>query len=168
MRVSLFAHERAQLTWVTTACVVCGVCVCDRLVPFVALVVVAEELIPFVALYLPRLLPSTCVLPAQHARILRHARTRQLEALFAHRPAYRALVSAGESTGFVPLRAVPDPAAVCKLLGLPAWGLSTITRWRVGKHLETIAADDELLRNEDNGRKLSMADLDDALSDRGM
>ena len=50
-----------------------------RLVPFVFTIVVIEEIIPLIVMYVPGMLPSTCVLPSQKARIeaKRHERHRE-------------------------------------------------------------------------------------------
>lgn len=52
-----------------------------RLVPFVLILVVLEEILPLIVLYVPGLLPSTCVLPSQSDRIREKAETRRLQAL---------------------------------------------------------------------------------------
>ena len=41
-----------------------------RLVPFLLIVLIVEELIPLIVLYVPGMLPSTCVLPSQRGRIV--------------------------------------------------------------------------------------------------
>ena len=50
-----------------------------RLVPFVLTLVIIEEIIPLIVMYAPGMLPSTCVLPSQRARIdtKRHSRQRE-------------------------------------------------------------------------------------------
>ena len=51
-----------------------------RLVPFVFTIVVIEEIIPLIVMYVPGMLPSTCVLPSQKARIEAKRHERQREA----------------------------------------------------------------------------------------
>ena len=47
--------------------------------PFLLTIIIIEELIPLIVLYVPGMLPSTCVLPSQRERIeaKRHDRQRQ-------------------------------------------------------------------------------------------
>lgn len=47
--------------------------------PFVLIVVIIEEIIPLIVMYAPGMLPSTCVLPSQRARIDAKRHTRQRE-----------------------------------------------------------------------------------------
>ncbi|KAH7888391.1 hypothetical protein F5I97DRAFT_691998 [Phlebopus sp. FC_14] len=140
-----------------------------KLVPFVIMILVAEELIPFAALYAPRMLPSTCILPGQRDRIASKSRVSQLGALFSHRDVYEALCREGERSGFVTLRTTGvNPGALCRLLGLPAWGPSPLALWRVKRHLETTALDDKMLREEGRGSSLTITELQGALLERGM
>lgn len=139
-----------------------------KLVPFMVVVLIAEELVPFVALYFPRMLPSTCVLPGQRDRIAFKARSDQLGALFRHRGAYEAMYKDGERTGFIQVRGLKDPVAVCSLLGLSAWGPSLLAACRIRRHLKIVAEDDDLLRGEGHGRDLTIRELNEALSERGM
>ncbi|KAG6331846.1 hypothetical protein ID866_7244 [Astraeus odoratus] len=139
-----------------------------KLVPFMIIVLIAEELIPFVALYFPRMLPSTCVLPGQRNRIALKARISQLEALFRYREEYEAVCKQGQRTGFVSVRSLRNPMAMCSLLGLPAWGPSLIASWRLKQYLLRVSEDDERLRREGHGQGLTVAELHEALLERGM
>ncbi|KAG9316453.1 hypothetical protein JVU11DRAFT_2487 [Chiua virens] len=139
-----------------------------KLLPFVLIVLVAEELIPFVALYAPRMLPSTCVLPGQRDRIVSRARNRQLNALFSHRGVFEAISKEGKQSGFVPVKHIGNPGAMCSMLGLPAWGPSPLKTWRVRRHLIAVALDDERLRREGCSRHLTVPELEEALLERGM
>ncbi|KIJ67550.1 hypothetical protein HYDPIDRAFT_166110 [Hydnomerulius pinastri MD-312] len=120
-----------------------------KLVPFLVIVLIAEELIPFVALYAPRMLPSTCVLPGQRERIASKARNNQLGALFSNRGVFEALCKNGERSGFIPLKNLGNPGAVCR-------------------HLNNISSDDEMLRKEGRGQHLAVTELNEALLERGM
>lgn len=40
-----------------------------RLVPFLLIVLIIEEIIPLIVMYVPGILPSTCILPSQLERI---------------------------------------------------------------------------------------------------
>lgn len=48
-----------------------------RLVPFVLIVLIAEEVIPLIVLYVPSMLPSTCIMPSQRERIENKRRDKQ-------------------------------------------------------------------------------------------
>ncbi|KIK27922.1 hypothetical protein PISMIDRAFT_92103 [Pisolithus microcarpus 441] len=139
-----------------------------KLVPFMVVVLIAEELVPFVALYFPRMLPSTCVLPGQRDRIAFKARADQLGALYRNRGAYEAMYKDGECAGFIQMHGLKDPVAVCSLLGLSAWGPSLLAAWRIRRHLKIVAEDDDLLRGEGYGRDLTIRELNEVLSERGM
>jgi LETM1 and EF-hand domain-containing protein 1 len=52
-----------------------------RLVPFVAIVLILEEVIPLIVLYAPGMLPSTCILASQRARI--DAKRREKQRVYA-------------------------------------------------------------------------------------
>lgn len=82
------------------------------------IVTIAEELIPFIALYAPRMLPSTCVLPGQRDRIVSRASNQQLTALFSHRDVFEAICKEGKQSGFVPVKNLGNPGAVCRYDGL--------------------------------------------------
>jgi len=85
-----------------------------RLVPFMLIVLVAEEVVPFIALYLPRMLPSTCVLPGQRNRITLKARTSQLQALCRDRQMYELICKEHQQSGFVLVQGLKDPVKVCR------------------------------------------------------
>ncbi|KAI6098959.1 hypothetical protein EDD16DRAFT_1846201 [Pisolithus croceorrhizus] len=124
-----------------------------KLVPFMVVVLIAEELVPFVALYFPRMLPSTCV-PTWTAgpdRLSRHGLIRYALVIFRHF-----------------FFSVSDVFVDDSLLGLPAWGPSLLAIWRIRHHLKVVAEDDDLLRGEGYGRDLTIRELNEALSERGM
>lgn len=54
------------------------------------------------------------------------------------------------------------------MLGLPAWGPSSLNTWRIRRHLKAISLDDEKLRHEGGARHLTIPELEDALRERGM
>lgn len=139
-----------------------------KLVPFMIIVLIAEELVPFVALYFPRMLPSTCILPGQRDRIALKGRADQLNALFRNRGVYETMYKEGQGSGFLQVRSLKNPVAVCSLLGLPAWGPSLLAAWRIRRHLKSVAEDDDLLRGEGCGRDLTTPELYEALAERGM
>ncbi|KAI6026350.1 hypothetical protein BKA83DRAFT_92103 [Pisolithus microcarpus] len=73
------------------------------------------------------------------------SRADQLGALYRNRGAYEAI-----------------------LLGLSAWGPSLLAAWRIRRHLKIVAEDDDLLRGEGYGRDLTIRELNEVLSERGM
>ena len=66
--------------------------------------VVLEAIIPLLVLYAPWMLPSTCILPSQRARIVRSRQEGQL-AFSTLRDYFEPLRAEGASKGFVPLTA---------------------------------------------------------------
>lgn len=141
--------------------------------PFITLVIIAEELIPLVAIWAPWMLPSTCVLPTQSARILEER----------HRAAVQGVARSGEV--FAQLRAAaegdPKRVSLAALAGLSRPALQDLCRIlhastffpkrRIERHLRTIAADDSLLIREIMPSKrvgLNDAELAEALAERGI
>lgn len=61
-----------------------------------------------------------------------------------------------------------DRLSPYSILGLPAWGPSPLHTWRIRRHLNAIALDDEMLRREGYGRHLTIPELEEALLERGM
>ncbi|KAG2153682.1 uncharacterized protein EDB93DRAFT_1134125 [Suillus bovinus] len=139
-----------------------------KLIPFVIVVVVMEELIPFIALYVPRMLPSTCVLPGQRDRISGKARNNQQLALSGNWQVFDLLRKESENSGFIPTLNLKNPGALCGLIGIPAWGPLQLLRWRLNHHLQNIASDDKMLKQEAYGRDLTLPELREALQERGM
>ncbi|KAH7913185.1 hypothetical protein BJ138DRAFT_1059668 [Hygrophoropsis aurantiaca] len=139
-----------------------------KLIPFVIIVLVAEEIIPFIALYVPKMLPSTCILPGQRDRIAAKTAEKQSAAISAHPRVFEALKKEGQTQGFVPLRNVDNPAALCGMLGLSSWGPTALAAWRIRRHIQYIASDDDALRQEGYGRDLTQFELVEALRERGI
>jgi hypothetical protein len=71
----------------------------------VLIALVLEEVIPLLVLYAPFMLPSTCVLPSQAARIARARRERQL-AFSALGPEFAVIRDGARDAGAVPLKQV--------------------------------------------------------------
>lgn len=139
-----------------------------KLIPFVIVVVVMEELIPFIALYVPRMLPSTCVLPGQRDRINAKARNNQQLVLAGNWQIFDLLRKESESSGFIPTLSLKNPGALCGVIGIPAWGPLQLVRWRLQRHLQNVASDDKMLKQEAYGRDLTLPELKEALQERGM
>jgi LETM1 and EF-hand domain-containing protein 1 len=144
-----------------------------------------EELIPFIALYVPRMLPSTCVLPGQRDRINAKARDNQRLVLAENWQLFNLLRKENESSGFIPTLSLENAGALCgcvlsphvfsnlhqsfcRIVGIPAWGPLQLVRWRLQRHLQNVASDDMMLKQETYGRDLTLPELKEALQERGM
>jgi LETM1 and EF-hand domain-containing protein 1 len=120
------------------------------------------------ALYAPRMLPSTCVLPAQRERIERRKADRQIEHRLAHRFVFEELRNARQSLDWKKVASNSAAlVAICGQVGLPTWGTSVLNRLRLKRHLNKLISDDELLSQEGTSR-LSHREVVDALFERGM
>jgi hypothetical protein len=117
------------------------------------------------------MLPSTCILPSQRARI--EEKKTEKAIVFANN--YRAL--------FAQLKLKEDPPghlstdllkedevsfAFCGLLRLPTAGFDALRIRRIKRHLEFLSADDQLLLQDGLLGRLSEKDLDEALEERGI
>lgn len=137
-----------------------------------------EELIPLIALYVPGMLPSTTIFASQLKRI--EGKAQEKQAMFAaRRTVFDRIVQAGQLVenggrgkvvGLGQLRALGEDGTkvICGMLRLAAWGPAPMQLWRIDRHLKHIAKDDELLTNEDLGRRLRDEEIAKALDERGM
>ncbi|EKM54042.1 uncharacterized protein PHACADRAFT_196477 [Phanerochaete carnosa HHB-10118-sp] len=143
-----------------------------KLIPFALIILIAEEAIPLVVVYAPFLLPSTCILPSQKERI--DAKKREKKAACASAMAdifegirQRALAdSSADSASLLGSRT--DLVAVGGLLGHSAYGWGSLRVRRIQRHLLQVAGDDALLLKEDMGKALTLAELQEALDERGI
>ncbi|KAF9484466.1 hypothetical protein BDN70DRAFT_872480 [Pholiota conissans] len=141
-----------------------------KLVPFLIIALLLEEVIPLIAIYVPAMLPSTCILPSQRARI----EEKRTEKALAYETVYAGLYAAlkeqtAAAKGFLPLAAlrVEDaPMAVCGQLGLSTIGFDALRLRRIRKHLSFIARDDEKLLEDST--PLSRRALVEAIEERGI
>jgi len=139
-----------------------------RLVPFILILLILEEILPLVVLYVPGILPSTCILPSQYERIRQKAESDRVAAML---PIKEWLRSSGIKTQSVLEGGVRglDGSLVknlCRAFNLASWGPSFLTRSRLQHHLEYLREDDTLLASEGRGRLLSSAEARRALSER--
>lgn len=158
-----------------------------RVIPFIVFALLLEEVIPLIAIYVPSLLPSTCILPSQRARIQEKKTEKALAFSVTYRPLFAQLRKLENSIGqlhFEALRQSPAPEAICgyvivmytcgslsnphdrSILRLSTFGIDILRIRRIRKHLSFIAEDDQFLLHD----KLSFSekDLDEALEERGM
>jgi hypothetical protein len=77
--------------------------------------VVIEEIIPLIVLYAPFMLPSTCILPSQEARIIRAKHESQL-AFSTLRDYFEPVHTAGKDKGFVRIQDL-NPSSLQAMCG---------------------------------------------------
>ncbi|CAE6416449.1 unnamed protein product [Rhizoctonia solani] len=140
-----------------------------KLIPFLLILLILEEALPLVVLYAPFLLPSTCILPNQRARIL----WKRDDAQFNARSEARSiLLSVGSLQKFVEEGTKDMPAdlvtALAKVFGLSTRGPIALQRRRLEKHLEYLINDDRLLASDETmGSHLDLRNLKIVMSERG-
>ncbi|EUC64115.1 LETM1-like protein [Rhizoctonia solani AG-3 Rhs1AP] len=140
-----------------------------KLIPFLLILLILEEALPLVVLYAPFLLPSTCILPNQRARIL----WKRDDAQFNARSEARSiLLSVGSLQKLVEggIKEMPVDlvAALAKVFGLSTRGPVALQRRRLEKHLEYLINDDRLLVSDETmGSHLDLRNLKIAMSERG-
>ncbi|KAJ6607767.1 hypothetical protein B0H10DRAFT_1817273, partial [Mycena sp. CBHHK59/15] len=141
-----------------------------RLIPFVLTALILEEIIPLIVLYVPTMLPSTCILPSQRERIQEKQMDKALASMATYSEVLASLTRAAEA-GEVPLASIKNKdisKAICGLLRLSTTGFDALRIRRINRHLEFIKEDDSFLIKEDLSGKLSPLDLDEALYERGL
>ncbi|KAF8512398.1 hypothetical protein JB92DRAFT_2928308 [Gautieria morchelliformis] len=143
-----------------------------KLLPFVLTIVVLEEALPFVVLYLPGLLPSTCLLPSQHERIEAKRREKQVAHVTIAKLELERLKSQRQHDTFVEGNGLESlngelTRAVSGILARSTWGPVLLQRHRIAKYLTHIANDDALLVKEGMGSGLKAEELVEALEERG-
>ncbi|KAG8720780.1 hypothetical protein FRC08_018239 [Ceratobasidium sp. 394] len=140
-----------------------------KLVPFLLILLILEEALPLIVLYAPFLLPSTCILPNQRARIL----WKRDDAQYVARQEVRRILSeAGPVSKFVSagVGRMPEElvTGLAKTFGLSTRGPVMLHRRRLEKHLTYLLNDDRLLVNESHmGSHLDLRNLRNAMSERG-
>lgn len=140
-----------------------------KLVPFLLILLIVEEALPLVVLYAPFLLPSTCILPSQRARILWKRDDAQY---IARQDVRRILSELGPVTGIVNASVSEMPerlvTGLTKMFGLSTRGPVMLHRRRLEKHLAYLLNDDRLLVHESHmGSHLDLRNLRKAMSERG-
>ncbi|KAF8756956.1 LETM1-like protein [Rhizoctonia solani] len=110
-----------------------------KLIPFLLILLILEEALPLVVLYAPFLLPSTCILPNQRARIL----WKRDDAQFNARSEARSILLSVESLQDLAeggVKEMPEDlvTAMVKVFGLSTRGPVALQRRRLEKHLENL------------------------------
>lgn len=141
-----------------------------RLVPFVLVLLLLEEALPLLVIYVPSLLPSTCVLPSQRHRMDQKRAQKQLRALEDGREHLRR--SAADSALSLETLDAANISTLCGLFSLSRIGPNALRRRRLQSHLHYLAEDDRLLANELISAKslahLSEEQLRQAVAERGL
>ncbi|KIL68944.1 hypothetical protein M378DRAFT_158100 [Amanita muscaria Koide BX008] len=140
-----------------------------KVIPFIVIALLLEEIIPLIAIYLPSMLPSTCILPSQRARIEEKKTEKSIAYSTMYRPLLtqlRALENPPGHLSFHALQQPQAPEAICGILRLSTMGIDMLRIRRIRRHLAYIIEDDQLLLRHQ--LPLSERDLDEALEERGM
>ncbi|KAH8119483.1 hypothetical protein DFH11DRAFT_1565287 [Phellopilus nigrolimitatus] len=156
----------APLTWKEHRFILRSNSDVNKLAPFLLTLLIIEEIIPLVVMYAPGLLPSTCVLPSQKARIdaKRHERQRE---------AYSSAKSIGlfrnASAGNVQFKSFAEVEIklLCSTVGISSFGVLGMQRHRLRKYLRAIAEEDTFLLAEGKGAKLNQEEVEEVLWERG-
>ncbi|KAF8197953.1 hypothetical protein BJ912DRAFT_922670 [Pholiota molesta] len=136
-----------------------------KLVPFLIIALLLEEVIPLIAIYVPAMLPSTCILPSQRARIEEKRAEKALAFQATYASVYAGLRNKA-SAGHMPLAALTVADAPTAVAGLSTIGIDALRMRRIQKHLAFITRDDEKLLRDNT--PLSRRALVEALEERGI
>jgi len=143
-----------------------------KLIPFALIILIAEEAIPLVVMYAPGLLPSTCVLPSQKARIDTKKREKKAACAATMADVFEDIRQRGQADPSADTASLlgsrTDLVAIGGLLGHSAYGWGSLRLRRIQQHLMRVAEDDALLLKEDVGKGLTEAELQEALDERGI
>ncbi|QRV79194.1 LETM1 and EF-hand domain-containing protein anon-60Da, mitochondrial [Ceratobasidium sp. AG-Ba] len=140
-----------------------------KLVPFLLILLILEEALPLVVLYAPFLLPSTCILPNQRARIL----WKRDDAQYMARQDVRRIIAELGPVSEIVNNGVAGMSeqlvtSLTKTFGLSTRGPVMLHRRRLEKHLAYLLDDDRLLVDESHmGSHLDLRNLRNAMSERG-
>ncbi len=88
-----------------------------RVVPFLIIALLLEEIIPLIAIYVPSMLPSTCVLPTQRQRIDEKRAEKAHSFALEHRHVYAELRRSENPAGYLPLESLHHPGASTAICG---------------------------------------------------
>ncbi|KAF8629111.1 hypothetical protein AX17_005697 [Amanita inopinata Kibby_2008] len=141
----------------------------NKVVPFIFIALLLEEIIPLIAIYAPSMLPSTCILPSQRARIDDKKTEKAVAFSTLYRPLFVQLRNLENPPGHLALDLLRQPGAseaVCGILRLSTIGTDTLRIRRIRQHLAFIREDDILLLR--NRIPLSEKELNEALEERGI
>jgi hypothetical protein len=89
-----------------------------RVVPFIFIALLLEEVIPLIAIYAPFMLPSTCVLPSQRARIETKKTEKAIVFANSYRPLFAQLKLKEDPAGHLSTNILKEDEASFALCGL--------------------------------------------------
>lgn len=143
----------------------------NKVIPFIFIALLLEEVIPLIAIYAPFMLPSTCILPSQRARIEAKRTDKAIAFSRNFRPLFAQLKLKEGPAGHLSIDILKEDEvsfALCGLLRLSTAGFNALRIRRIKRHVEFLAIDDQLLLQDGLLGQLSEKDLDQALEERGM
>ena len=147
---------------------------------FLFILLILEEALPLVVIWAPSLLPSTCILPSQAAKI-------RLKQELVRAQAFKKLHDLPDVLALAPVvkkqNVLPPSKAeedvfkalqgegltqLAKLFSLSTLGGSSLIRRRLTKHLAYIQEDDAMMRASPDGIPQNAEDVARALAERGL
>jgi len=140
-----------------------------KVIPFIVIALLLEEIIPVIALYVPSMLPSTCILPSQRQRIELKKAEKAMAFSSIYKPLFAQLRAHENPAGHLPFEVLRQPGvseAICGILRLPTIGVDVLRARKIKRHLAFIAEDDQLLLCDNS--PLPERDLNEALEERGI
>ncbi|KAF9456627.1 hypothetical protein BDZ94DRAFT_1275167 [Collybia nuda] len=143
----------------------------NKVIPFLFIALLLEEIIPLIAIYAPFMLPSTCILPSQRARIEEKRSEKATTFAITHRTLFLSLRSRDQKDGGLTMDALREPGvatAFCGLLRLSTVGIDSLRIRRIRNHLDFLAIDDQLLIQDNIFHRLSEKSIEEALEERGI
>ncbi|ORZ01213.1 LETM1-like protein-domain-containing protein [Syncephalastrum racemosum] len=159
-----------------------------KLIPFGIIFCILPESIPLWVIFVPGIIPSTCVTPAQivchpkqrkkldAARQIRSASViRQSKDIpgisaedFLSRKSFIRIAKHYNEDFDLNRINRQNLLAMCRFMGLPGWGTRGMMQKRLDKHIEYLTEDDKVRIKSCGVNTLSLADLQQAAEERGM
>ncbi|KAF9382766.1 hypothetical protein CPB97_006938 [Podila verticillata] len=153
-----------------------------RMIPFGLVFLLATEYIPLIIIFAPQLIPTTCVTPSQlesRRKKIHEKRSVMTEKLIRLNRREITKESLANYNSFMTISKKYGEAfdyemidrehlsSFCKFMGLNGFGPKFMLKKRLGKHMDYIRNDDELLQKEGIDG-LSFSELQLANEERGM
>ncbi|KAF8647166.1 hypothetical protein AX16_006996 [Volvariella volvacea WC 439] len=89
----------------------------NKVVPFLVIALLLEEVIPLIAIYAPFMLPSTCILPSQRARIEEKKTELALAYQSHYKEVFQRLEKEAKQSGLLPLKSIRGDNATMAVCG---------------------------------------------------
>ncbi|KAG0019101.1 hypothetical protein BGZ81_009936 [Podila clonocystis] len=153
-----------------------------RMIPFGLVFLLATEYIPLIIIFAPQLIPTTCVTPSQlegRRKKIHEKRSVMTEKLIRLNrreitkeslASYNSFMTVSKKYGEAFDYEMIDRehlSSFCKFMGVSGFGPKFMLKKRLGKHMDYIREDDELLQKEGIDG-LSFSELQVANEERGM